>query len=106
MGVINGDGAPLPGEQMGLPTSGWYSTSYEGSPATGAMEAAPLATVTVTPTLQSSQIDPDRVTVSVGDTFSSSSDTVVIQSFLTPSHADTTGIGGGSYGSDHAAARS
>jgi hypothetical protein len=108
MGVINGDGAPLPGQQMGLPTSAWYGTGMAGSQSTGAMESAPLATVAIVPVYQSSQGDPDRVTVGVGDTFSSSSDHAAADSPLLPGGAGTavaTGMGGGSYGSNHSRPR-
>jgi len=100
MGAVNGDGAALPGEQMNLPTSGWYSTGMGGSPSTGAMESPPLATVNIVPVYQSSQGTPDRVTVGVGDTFSSSSDTAVIASALLPgaAYAAETGIGHGHTG--------
>ena len=93
MGAVNGDGGPVPPGQMGLNSSAWYSTGLGGSESTGGLESPDLATVGVVPVYQSSQGDPVRVTVGVGDTFSSSSDTAIVPSPLLPPGADVTGIG-------------
>jgi hypothetical protein len=75
----------------------FYSTGLGGSDGTAAMESAPLASVGIVPVYQSSQGDLDRVTVDVGDTFSSSSDSAVVESPLLPgsAYAAETGIGHG-----------
>jgi hypothetical protein len=74
-----------------------YSTGYPGSPSTGALESPPLMAVSIVPVYESSQGELDRVTVDVGDTFSSSSDTVVVTSPLLPGapYAAKTGLGEG-----------
>jgi hypothetical protein len=95
VGAINGDGDRLPGQEFGLATAAWYQTGLGGSPGTGGMESTPLAEVSIVPVYQSSQGDPDRVQVGVGDTFSSSSDTAVVVSPLVPPMADSTGMGKG-----------
>jgi hypothetical protein len=97
MGAINGDGDRLPGQEFGLSTAPWYQTGMGGTPGTAGMEAPPLARVTVTPLFQSSQVPPDPAVVSIGDTFSSSSDSAVVESPLLPgsSYASVTGIGHG-----------
>jgi len=108
-GVINGDGSPLPRDQMGLPTTGWYSTSFEGSQGILASETAggEVGSPVVSAPFGSSQLPENRprLLVTGGDTSGFSDDRPIHESFLTPSHSDTTGIGGGSYGSDHAAGR-
>jgi hypothetical protein len=75
----------------------FYSTGMDGSDGTAAMESPPLASVGIVPVYQSSQGDPDHVTVGTGDTFSSSSDSAVVPSPLLPAaaYAAETGIGRG-----------
>jgi hypothetical protein len=82
---------------FGIAPSAFYNSGLGGSPSTEAMESPPLMTARIVPVYQSSQGTPDTVTVDVGDTFSSSSDTAVVASPLLPgaAYAGTTGLGKG-----------
>ena len=93
MGAVNGDGDRLPGSQMGLSTAGWYSTGAAGSDSgnTAAAAAPELARVGVAPGnwADSPLARPrDMTTVSVGDTFSGSSD----QPYGTDGREDVSGV--------------
>jgi hypothetical protein len=81
----------------GIAPGAYYGTGLGGSPGTEAMESPPLMTARIVPVYQSSQGTLDPVTVDVGDTFSSSSDTSVVASPLLPgaAYAAATGIGKG-----------
>jgi hypothetical protein len=85
----------------GMAPGAYYGTGMAGSPGTAALESPPLMSVGIVPVYQSSQGDLDRVTVDVGDTFSSSSDSAAVASPLLPgagpgaSYATDTGAGHG-----------
>jgi hypothetical protein len=94
---------------FGMAPSGYYMTGMGGSVGVLATDTAGgvVGNPQVSLPLASSQVPSNRPTLAVtaGDTSSMSDDQPVHESFLIPSHSGTTGIGGGSYGSNHSAAR-
>lgn len=105
-GVMNGDGSPIPAEQMGLPAGSWYSTGFGGSQSpdvASVTHGAVLASPAISSPFESSQPPENRPTLAVtaGDTSSFSDDLAVHESALIPAFSDSTGIGRGRPG--HAA---
>jgi hypothetical protein len=102
IGVTNGDGGALPGRQMNLDTSSWYFTGLGGSEgiSAAATHGGLVGSPVVSVPFASSQVPESKPTlpVTAGDSSGMSDDLAVHESFLIPSHADSTGIGGGHAG--------